>query len=264
MHWRDLALAVVLYLVTGHGVTVGFHRLFTHRSFKAARPLELGLAVAGSLAVQGSLLSWVAIHRRHHAYSDRAGDPHSPHDQRTGPLRRLRGLSHAHVGWLFGADTTAAERFAPDLLRDRGLVLVSRLFPMWAVLSLGVPFAIGWVWSQTITGALSAMLWAGVARMALLHHVTWSVNSICHTFGRRPYATHDESTNFSPLALVSLGESWHNFHHAVPSSARHGIGRRQVDSSAAVIRLMERVGWAFDVRWPSAARVRQCRRSATQ
>jgi stearoyl-CoA desaturase (delta-9 desaturase) len=250
VHLRDVILGLILYAITGHGVTVGFHRMFTHRSFKPKRALKIVLGVAGSLAVEGSLVSWVANHRRHHRFSDSDGDPHSPHGSGPGIAGQIRGFAHAHVGWLFKADTTSASRFAPDLLKDRDVTVISRLFPLFAVVSLAIPFASGWLLSRTLAGALSALLWAGLVRMALLHHVTWSINSVCHMFGRRPFTEKDRSTNVAALAIVSLGESWHNFHHAFPSSARHGVGRGQLDSSAALIRFFERAGWATKVRWP--------------
>jgi stearoyl-CoA desaturase (Delta-9 desaturase) len=259
IHWSDLVLAVSLYSITGHGVTIGFHRLFAHRSFKATRLLKVTLAVSGSLAVQGSLIGWVASHRRHHMFSDQPGDPHSPWWPPGRGGGRLRGLGHAHVGWLLTPDSTPASRFAPDMLADPDLVLISRMFPLFAVLSLALPFAAGWIWSGSLVGALAALLWAGVVRIALLHHVTWSVNSIGHRFGLRPFATGDHSTNFAPLAVLSFGESWHNFHHACPSSARHGVQPHQLDSSAALIRLLERAGCATKVRWPTPERLAQCR-----
>ncbi|MGH8999477.1 MAG: acyl-CoA desaturase [Acidimicrobiia bacterium] len=254
-HLRDLVLVVVLYAMTGHGATVGFHRLFTHRSFKANRGLKIALAVAGSMAVQGSIIGWVANHRRHHMFSDQPGDPHSPYRYGESFFGQLRGFAYAHVGWLFVSEPTSAERFAPDLLRDRDLVLISRLFPALAVTSLAIPFAVGWAVSGTLAGGLGAFLWGGLVRMTLLHHTSWSVNSICHMFGSRPSATKDQSRNFAPLAVLSMGESWHNFHHACPSSARHGVSRGQLDSSAALIRLLERAGWATDVRWPTERRL---------
>lgn len=247
---RDLLLAAGFYVVTAFGITVGFHRLFTHHSFVPNRPLKIVLAAAGSMAMQGSLIPWVAAHRRHHMFSDRAGDPHSPHGFGSGTRGLLRGLVHAHVGWLFKPDSTPAQRFAPDLLADRDLVLVSRVFPLLAFVSFATPFAVGWAWSGTVAGGITALLWAGILRMAALHHVTWSVNSLCHVFGKRPFANNDRSTNLAPLALLSLGDSWHNFHHAHPSAARHGATRGQVDPSAALIRLFERAGWATKVRWP--------------
>ncbi len=255
VHTRDLVLGVVLYAVTGHGVTVGFHRLFTHRGFTPNRALKVALAIAGSMAVEGSVVSWVAAHRRHHAYSDRLGDPHSPHVGASGVHGPVRGFVHAHVGWLFAADTTSTERYAPDLLRDRDLTIVDRLFPVFALASLALPFLAGWALSGSLLGGLTALVWAGLVRMALLHHVTWSVNSICHMVGRRPFATKDRSRNVRALALVSFGESWHNLHHAYPTSARHGVLPGQLDSSAGLIRIFERFGWARNVRWPSLERL---------
>ncbi len=253
---RDLLLAVALYAVTGHGITVGFHRLFTHRSFRAVRPVRVALAVAGSMAYEGPVIGWVADHRRHHAYADRDGDPHSPHLFGRGPVARVRGLWHAHTGWLFEHDPTPRERYAKDLLADPDLVRIDRLFPLWCTISLVLPFGLGWLLGGTLAAAGTALLWAGFVRICLLHHVTWSINSLCHTFGRRPYPTTDRSTNLAALAVVSMGESFHNNHHAFPSSARHGLGCRQFDSSAALIGWLARRGWAADVRQPDAERQR--------
>jgi stearoyl-CoA desaturase (delta-9 desaturase) len=259
VHMHDIVLAVVFYLVSGFGVTVGYHRLFTHRGFKPTRALKIALASAGSLAMEGSLIGWVANHRRHHAFSDRAGDPHSPHTHDGAVTGPLRGFFHAHVGWLFKTNLTSAERYAPDLMNDADVAIISRLFPLFAISSLAAPFFLGWAWSGTIGGALTALLWAGAARMMLLHHVTWSVNSICHMFGKQPATERDRSTNFAPLGVLSFGEAWHNFHHAHPRSARHGALPHQMDPSAAVIRLFERAGWATDVHWPTALQVEACR-----
>ena len=184
--WTDLFLAIPFYVVSGFGVTVGYHRLFAHRSFRPARWLKITLAAAGSLAVEGSVVGWVANHRRHHVFSDRPGDPHSPHLHGTGLAASLRGFAHAHVGWLFGTDTTSAERYAPELLNDSDTKMVSRLFPVIAIMSLAGPFFLGWTISGALSGAFTALLWAGLARMMLLHHVTWSVNSVCHMFGKQP------------------------------------------------------------------------------
>ena len=247
----DAVLAAVLYLFTGFGVSAGFHRLFAHHSFKANRALKVILAVAGSMAIEGSVISWVAIHRRHHMFSDQAGDPHSPYRF----VGTVRGFLWAHVGWLFADDPIDPQRFAPDLLRDRDLVLVDKLFPILAVSSLALPFAIGWMIYGTLAGALSAFVWAGLVRMAVLHHVTWSINSVCHLWGRRPFETNDRSTNVASLALISFGESWHNFHHSAPASARHGALPHEVDPAARLIRLFEKAGWATKVRWPTSAQL---------
>lgn len=255
VHPRDLVLAVVMYALTGHGVTVGFHRLFAHRSFTPNRALKIVLAVAGSMAIQGSVVSWVANHRRHHVHSDQPGDPHSPNLVTGVPFAQIRGFVHAHIAWLFAPDLTSKQRFAPDLLGDHDIAVVSRLFPLMAVASLGVPFLVGWGLSLSLSGAFTAFLWAGVIRMALLHHVTWSVNSVCHMVGRRPFVTSDRSRNVWALAVVSFGESWHNLHHAYPTAARHGVLAHQVDSSARLIRIFESAGWVTNVRWPTAARL---------
>lgn len=249
------AVGVLLYLFTGFGISIGYHRLFTHHSFKANRPLKLMCAVAGSMALEGSVISWVAIHRRHHMHGDKLGDPHSPFKYGTSAVGVARGFLWAHVAWLFATDTTDAKRYAPDLFRDRDLVMIDRLFPMLALTSLAVPFVIGWAVYGTLLGGLGMLLWAGVVRFSLLHHVTWSINSVCHLWGRRPFVTTDRSANFAPLALASLGESWHNFHHAAPSSARHGVLKHQFDPSARLISVFEHRGWAGKVRWPNAAQI---------
>ncbi|MEV4805950.1 fatty acid desaturase [Nonomuraea sp. NPDC049421] len=257
----DLLLAAVLYVVTGLGVTVGFHRLLTHGSFTARPWLRVALAVAGSMGFQGNVIDWVAVHRRHHAFTDEPGDPHSPYRYGTGLFGQLRGLVHAHLGWLFEDDDTPASRYAPDLLADPAMRRVARWFPALCAVSLALPFLAGWAITGTLYGGLTAFLWAGLIRVALLQHVTWSVNSLCHVIGSRPFRTrrHDRATNLWPLALLSFGESWHNGHHSDPSCARHGLDRGQVDPSGGLIRLFERLGWASDVRWPDAERIRRRR-----
>ncbi len=260
LSWRDVVLSTVFYAVSGHGITVGFHRYFTHGSFKTRRPLRIALAIAGSLAIEGPVTRWVADHRRHHAYSDQSGDPHSPWRYGTTFGALCKGLWHAHVGWLFDIEQTDQKRFAPDLLADKDVRLVNRLFPVWVVVSLALPAALGAGWAAlagdaVLPAALSAFFWASVVRMAVLHHVTWSINSICHAVGDRPFLTRDQSRNVWPLALISMGESWHNLHHADPTSARHGVDRWQVDTSAELIRGFEKLGWATDVRWPRKERL---------
>jgi stearoyl-CoA desaturase (Delta-9 desaturase) len=247
----DIVMGVVLYLLTGFGVTIGFHRLFTHSSFKSRRFLKIVLAVAGSMAVEGSVTSWVATHRRHHIYSDQEGDPHSPHRYGDHGVALLRGLVFSHVGWLFVSDASCAQRYAPDMLRDRDLRRIGNLFPLLALASLAIPFAIGYALAGTVAGALTALVWAGLVRMTLLHHVTWGINSLCHTFGNRSHELNDRSTNLWALAVVSFGENWHNIHHAHPTWARHGANRGMLDPSARLIRIFECLGWASKVKWPT-------------
>ena len=251
----DLSMAVVAYLVAIAGVTVGFHRHLTHGSFKARTPLRIALAVSGSFAVHGPPTKWVADHRRHHAFSDREGDPHSPWRYGTGVVAVTKGLLYAHVGWLFNREVTNKARFAPDLVADRGIQIVDRLFAPLVALSLLLPAAIGGLVTGSWIGALTGFFWAGLVRMALLHHVTWSVNSICHVVGERPFASKDKATNFWPLAILSFGESWHNSHHADPTGARHGVLRGQIDPAARLIWLFEKIGWVRDVRWPDPTRL---------
>ncbi|MEU5258909.1 acyl-CoA desaturase [Amycolatopsis sp. NPDC021455] len=253
--WLDLTIGGAFFVVSTLGVTVGYHRYFTHGSFRAKRALRIALAIAGGLAAQGPVIGWVADHRRHHAFSDRDGDPHSPWLFGTSPLALARGFWHAHMGWLFGRDKTNVDRFAPDLAADRDLRVVDRLFPLWVVVSLLLPPLLGGLITLSWWGALTAFLWAGLARISFQHHVTWSVNSICHMIGERPFTSRDRSANFWPLAILSMGESWHNTHHADPTSARHGVLRGQLDVSARVIWVFEKLGWAWNVRWPTAKRL---------
>lgn len=252
----DLGLFLAFYLFTALGVTAGFHRLFTHRSFEATRPVRLALAVAGSMAVQGSLNEWVAIHRRHHAYADAYGDPHSPHlTQATGMRGVLVGLWHAHIGWFLQPERTDVDRWAPDLQADPMLRRIDRAFPVLIVVSFLLPAVLGLALTGSLAGAATAFLWASVVRIFLLHHVTWSINSICHFFGDRPFTTRDEATNNWPLSLLSFGESWHNNHHAFPTSARHGLLRGQVDLTYRAIATLRWLRLVRNVRLPSAQKV---------
>lgn len=255
LNWTDVALAASFYVLTGLGVTVGFHRYFTHRAFKAKRGLRVALAVVGSMAMQGPVIGWVADHRRHHAYADRAGDPHSPWRFGTSAAALAKGFWYAHMGWLFERDRTNARRFAPDLLNDRAIRIVDRLFPLLTIATLLLPAVLGGMITWSWWGALTAFFWASLVRVAALHHVTWSVNSICHMIGDRPFTSRDRSANFWPLALLSFGESWHNSHHADPTGARHGVGRGQIDISARVIWLLEKLNWVSQVRWPKPERL---------
>ncbi len=253
--WSDVGIAAGFYLVSSLGVTVGYHRYFTHGAFKAKRALRIALALAGSLASQGSVVAWVADHRRHHAFSDRDGDPHSPWLFGTSPVAIARGFWHAHMGWLFERDKTNAERFAPDLLADKDIQLVDKLFVPMTVVTLALPAVLGGLITMSWWGAVTALFWAGFVRVAFLHHITWSVNSICHMIGSRPFVSRDKASNFWPLAIVSMGESWHNSHHADPTGARHGVMRGQIDISARVIWIFEKFGWAWNVRWPRPDRL---------
>jgi stearoyl-CoA desaturase (Delta-9 desaturase) len=249
LHWQDLLVLALTYVLTGLGVTVGYHRLFTHRSFKTTRGLRALFAVLGSMAVEGPVIEWVATHRKHHCFSDRPGDPHSPHvDRAVGWRGTLRGLAHAHVGWMFrGKDMANPRRYARDLLADRDLRFISRTFPLWVILGLALPFGLGMALTGSIVGGLTGLLWGGAVRLLLLHHATFSINSLCHFFGRRPFATGDQSRNLAWLAPIALGEAWHNNHHAFPTSARHGLGRWQLDPAAWLISALERCNLAWDV-----------------
>jgi stearoyl-CoA desaturase (delta-9 desaturase) len=233
--WLDLAIMAVMYVLTGLGVTVGYHRLLTHRSFQTSRPVLYAFAILGSMSVQGPVLSWVADHRKHHAHTDEEGDPHSPHLAGRGFAGAIKGLWHSHVGWLFSLkDRAEPERYARDWLEDPGMRLINRLFFVWLLLGIAIPFAIG-------------LGMGGAVRIFFLHHVTFSINSVCHFFGRRSFATEDESRNVFWLAPLSFGESWHNNHHAFPRSAFHGLRWTQVDPGGIVIRLLERTGLAWNV-----------------
>ena len=253
--WLDVGLAVSFYFLSGFGVTAGFHRYVTHRSFKASRGLRNALAIAGSLALQGDVITWVADHRRHHAFTDKQGDPHSPWLFGTTPVAVARGFCHSHLGWMFNRGRTNAVRFAPDLLADPDITRIARQFHIWTAVSLLGPALLGGLITMSGWGALTAFFWAGFVRVAVLHHVTWSVNSICHMVGDRPWTHRDRSTNVWPLAIASMGESWHNLHHADPTCARHGVGRGQIDLTARLIWTFEKLGWAHDVHWPTTKRL---------
>ncbi len=247
----ELGLLAVGYLLTGIGITVGYHRLFTHRAFQTYRWVRYTFAILGSMAVEGGVLRWVAEHRKHHQFSDQEGDPHSPHTgEGTGFWAALRNLLHAHIGWMFASKARADMRkYVPDLLADRGLRVIDNLFAVWMVLSLAVPALAGWAIAGTWQAALTGFLWGGAVRIFLLHHVTWSINSICHFWGRRRFRSSDESRNVWLLSLISFGESWHNNHHAFPSSAFHGMRRREIalDPGAWVVTALEKAGLAWKV-----------------
>jgi stearoyl-CoA desaturase (delta-9 desaturase) len=250
LHWRDIFIFLGLYIPTGLGITIGFHRYLTHRSFETTRWLRAVLAALGSAAVEGPVISWVADHRKHHRFSDEHGDPHSPHvDHGSGWGGTIKGLYHAHVGWLFiHTQRGSKERYAPDLLRDPVISFIDRTFIYWAVGSVFLlPFALGVAFGNSLVAGLTGILWGGAVRMFVLHHVTYSINSLCHVFGRRPFETGDESRNLAWLAVPAFGEAWHNNHHAFPTSAVHGLRRWQVDVSAAVIWMLEKLGLVWNV-----------------
>lgn len=249
LQWRDIAIFSIMYVPIGLGITVGFHRLLTHRSFKTSPWLRGTLGVLGTMAVEGPVISWVADHRKHHAYADRLGDPHSPHVDHGGGWRgALRGLGHAHVGWLFNhSQRGARERFAPDLLADPTIRFVDSTFVLWSLVGLAIPFGLGMLIGGTVAAGLEGMLWGGAVRIFVLHHVTYSINSLCHFFGRRRFATDDRSQNLAWLAPLSFGEAWHNNHHAFPTSAIHGIGPGELDVSGRLISLLERAGLVWEV-----------------
>src|SRR3954465_4612510 len=240
--WSDLIVFAIMYVATGLGATVGFHPPFTHRACKAGKAVRATLAILGSAAIEGPVISWVADHRKHHAFSDMEGDPHSPHvDHGAGLKGALKGLGHAHVGWLFiHTQRGLKSRYAPDLLADPVIAAVDRTFLFWALGGLGAAFALGFALTGRLAGGLTGLLWGGGVRMLVVHHVTYSVNSLCHFFGRRRFDTADESRNLAWLALPSFGEAWHNNHHAFPTAAAHGRRPWEIDVSAAVIRVLER------------------------
>ena len=247
--YSDLIVFAIMYVLTGLGITVGFHRLFTHRSFKTTKTMRFVLAALGSAAIEGPVISWVADHRKHHAFSDQPGDPHSPHvDHGHGLKGAVKGLVHAHVGWLFiHTHRGRKTRYAPDLIKDPVVSFVNRTFVWWVAAGLIAPFLLGWAIGGSLTAGLTGMLWGGLIRMLVLHHATYSINSLCHFFGKRAFDTGDESRNLAWLVPITFGEAWHNGHHAFPTSARHGLNRREFDPSALVISALEKVGLAWDV-----------------
>ncbi len=251
LYWQDLVVLAITYVLTGFGVTVGYHRLFTHRSFKTSPVMRVLLGALGSAAIEGPVIEWVATHRQHHRFSDHQGDPHSPHiGNGDGWSGALRGLYHAHVGWTLGAagsGRASSERYAKDLLADSAACFVDRAFLLWVVLGMAFPFGLGVALTGSIVGGLTGLLWGGAVRILFLHHATFSINSLCHFFGRRRFETSDESRNLLWLALPTLGEAWHNNHHAFPTSARHGLRWWQLDPSGWLISVLERVGLIWDV-----------------
>jgi stearoyl-CoA desaturase (Delta-9 desaturase) len=253
--WIHLVLLIGGYLLTGHGVTVGYHRLFTHKSFETGPIVKAVLGVLGSMSVEGSIVKWVATHRMHHQHSDREQDPHSPHHEGEGIRGYLLGIWHSHMGWFFRADPPNLNKYVKDLTSDRLVMAISRLFPLWMLLGLALPGLIGWAVTGSLIGGLLGVLWGGLVRVLLVHHVTWSINSACHLWGSMPFETHDQSRNNVVFGILAMGEGWHSNHHAFPASARHGLAWWQFDSSYLVIKTLEFLGLARNVRLPSPERV---------
>jgi len=255
LNWQTALVGVAFYLISGLGVAMGFHRYFTHGSFKATRALKIILGVAGTLAVEGPIINWVSDHRRHHKYSDREGDPHSPWRFGTDLKALTKGLLFAHMGWLFDRNATSHKKFSPDWLADKDIMRVHKLFPVLVAMTFLAPALIVGLWLMSWQAALIALFWAGLVRVSFLHHVTWSINSICHTFGRREFEARDKSRNVAWLAVLSFGESWHNLHHADPTCARHGVFKGQIDIDARCIWVAEKFVWVWNVRLPDAYRL---------
>ncbi|MBB5774848.1 acyl-CoA desaturase [Nonomuraea jabiensis] len=253
--WSDIVISFVFYVASGLGVTVGLHRYFTHGSFKAKRPLKIALGIAGSLSLEMSVLDWVATHRKHHKFSDKEGDPHSPWRFGPGFKSLAKGLLYAHMGWLFESERTNREKYAPDLVKDADVMKLHKWFGTIALISIVLPGVIGGLVTWSWQGALTALFWGSLVRIGLLHHVTWSINSICHVFGEEEFQVRDKSRNVWWLAIPSFGESWHNLHHSDPTCARHGALKGQIDLSAGLIRIFEKLGWVYDVRWPTPERL---------
>lgn len=259
-HWIDLVLLVTMTLISGLGITVGFHRLCTHKSFDTPAFMRYAFAAAGSMAVQGPVINWCAEHRKHHQHSDADGDPHSPHVHGDitwgrGVWGTLRGAFHAHVGWLFERRSTDLDKYAVDLYRDPALVAANRHFALWVLIGLLLPAAVAGLVTLSWFGALLGFLWGGLARVFLVHHITWSVNSVCHIWGSRPFNSHDHSRNNAIVGILAMGEGWHNNHHAFPASARHGLKWWQFDLSYLVIRSLGLVGLARKIRTPDQQRI---------
>jgi stearoyl-CoA desaturase (delta-9 desaturase) len=254
-NWTYLAILVGMYLATAFGVTIGFHRLFTHRSFKTSKPVVFILAALGSMAVEGPVLRWVATHRRHHQYSDKEDDPHSPHAHGPGLWNMIHGLWHSHVGWLFEPEIEGLDQYVGDLRKDSLVSWMSKYFTVWVIIGLLIPAVLGGVLMQSWTGVLLGFIWGGPVRVFLVHHMTWSINSVCHIWGATPYNTHDHSRNNTIMGVVALGEGWHNNHHAFPTSARHGLQWWQLDVSYMIIWTMSKVGLIEAVRIPTKDRI---------
>ncbi|QVL34176.1 acyl-CoA desaturase [Telmatocola sphagniphila] len=258
--WTDLGLLLGMYTVSALGITIGFHRLFVHRSFETYVWIKFLWAIFGSMAIQGALFQWVGMHRRHHKFSDRPEDPHTPHHHGKGFLGLLKGFWHAHIGWFFNADPADFEHYIKDLKNIRSLRIANDLFPLWVALSLILPAVLGGIISSSWMGAWTGFIWGGLVRIFLVHHITWSVNSACHLWGMQPYHSDDESRNNIFFGILAMGEGWHNTHHAFPTSVRHGLSWWQIDTSYWVIRMMAFLGLAWNLKLPSKEAQRKERR----
>ena len=259
-NWIHLLILLGMYLITALGITVGYHRLFTHRSFKTPKAVEVMFSIMGSMAMEGPVLQWVAQHRMHHQHSDNDHDPHSPHGHDSGVLGSIKGMWHAHMGWFIYKQPRNLDKYTKDLRSLPLIVWMSRLFPVWVFAGLLLPAVMGGLFTMSWMGALWGFIWGGLVRIFLVHHVTWSINSVCHIWGTRPYNSHDESRNNAVFGVLALGEGWHNNHHAFPTSARHGLRWWQIDLSYVVIWCMSKVGLASEVRVPSKERILAKRR----
>jgi stearoyl-CoA desaturase (Delta-9 desaturase) len=262
--WVDLGLLLGLYVPTALGITIGFHRLLVHRSFETYAGVKFILAALGSMAVQAPVFKWVAVHRRHHQHSDEPDDPHTPHHSGTGVLGRLRGYWHAHIGWFFDPEPVDQDRYVKDIRQCTSLRVANALFVLWVALGLLVPAALGGILTGTWLGFWTGLIWGGLVRILLVHHVTWSVNSACHLWGFRPYRSHDQSRNNIVFGILALGEGWHNTHHAFPTSARHGLRWWQIDISYWVIRALALLGLAWNVKLPTREAQEQAQRGRGQ
>lgn len=265
--WPQVVLMTLMYIATGMGITVGYHRYFTHKSFSTGPFMVAVLGILGSMAVEGSVLRWCATHRSHHAHSDTESDPHSPHGHGEGIRGTLKGFWNAHMGWIFHPPGEPLSRYVPDLMKDKLVMRISRLFPLWVLLSMIIPTILGGLMEIILGGgfwwgAFLGFVWGGLVRVLVVHHITWSVNSICHLWGTRPFRSSDESRNNPIVGVLALGEGWHNNHHAFPTSARHGLEWWQFDSSWLMIKSLEKVGVVRDVRVPSMARIKAKRQES--
>ena len=248
--WLHLGLFLGGYILTAFGITIGYHRLFTHRAFETTVPVQVIAGILGSMAVEGPLFKWVGTHRKHHQHADSHDDPHSPHLHGDSWSGLFKGLWHGHVGWIFDPEIPNINKYAGDLQKKPFLRAVHKLFPLWVLLSLIIPTAIAGLYSMTWTGALLGFIWGGLVRVFFVHHVTWSINSVCHLWGARPFNTDDESRNNVIFGVLAMGEGWHNNHHAFPTSARHGLQWWQFDISYYVIKVMGWMGLAWKIKVP--------------